>query len=86
MIVRPCTGPDCEVCYPEKALDTQVGGDHYSKLNIQPVDYILENDLGYLEGNAIKYLTRHRDKNGAQDIEKAIHYCRMILEKVYGAS
>lgn len=67
-----------------KALDSQIGGNHYSKLNIQPVDYILENNLGYLEANVVKYITRHRDKNGAEDIKKAIHYLEMILEKVYG--
>ena len=63
----------------------QVGGDHYSKLKIQPVDYILQNNLGYLEGNVVKYVTRHLDKNGVQDIDKAIHYLEMIKEKHYAS-
>jgi hypothetical protein len=63
--------------------DKQVGGDHYSKMKIQPVDYIIENGLGYLEGNVIKYVTRHTNKNGVEDINKAIHYLELIKEKVY---
>ena len=63
--------------------NTQVGGDHYSKLEIQPITYIHGNDLTYLEGNVIKYVTRHRDKGGALDIEKAVHYLGLILELEY---
>ena len=61
----------------------QVGGNHYSNMKIQPVDFILENGLSFLEGNAIKYICRHKAKNGVEDIEKAIHYLEMILTKVY---
>ena len=50
-----------------KALKQQVGGDHYSKLAIQPVEYINKNNLTYLQGNVIKYVTRYKDKNGLQD-------------------
>lgn len=57
----------------------QVGGDHYN-FPIQPIEYIVANELGYREGNVIKYVTRHKRKNGKQDIEKAIHYLEMILE------
>ena len=62
------------------SMDKQVGGNHYSKMAIQPIDYIVKNDIPYMEANAIKYITRHRSKNGAQDIEKAIHYLEMILK------
>jgi len=65
--------------------DYQVGGDHYSKLKIQPVDYIYANELDFLEGNVVKYITRHRIKGeGARDIQKVIHYAQMILELRYG--
>lgn len=57
----------------------QVGGEHY-QLPIQPIDYIVNNNLPYREGNVIKYVTRHQSKNGAEDIKKAIHYLEMILE------
>lgn len=67
-----------------KALDTQEGGDHYKNLPIQPVEYIHANKIPYLDGNVIKYVTRHRNKNGAQDIKKAIHYLQMILDLEYG--
>lgn len=62
------------------ALDTQEGGSHYKNMAIQPVEYIVKNNLGYLEGNVIKYVSRHRVKNGEEDIRKAIHYLQMILE------
>lgn len=66
------------------ALKSQVGGDHYSKLKIQPVEYIHANGIGYLEGNVIKYITRHSKKNGVDDILKAIHYCQLLMELHYG--
>ena len=61
-------------------LATQVGGDHYSKLAIQPVEYINANHLTYLQGNVIKYVTRYKDKNGLQDLQKAKHYIDMLIE------
>jgi hypothetical protein len=61
-------------------LKEQVGGDHYSKLAIQPVTYINANGLSYLQGNVIKYVTRYKDKNGLQDLEKAKHYIDMLIE------
>jgi len=65
------------------ALDTQAGGNHYKNLAIQPVEYIQANGLDYLQGNVVKYITRHKAKNGAEDIKKAIHYCQLILELEY---
>jgi len=54
------------------------------KQAIQPVEYIVGNDLTFLEGNIIKYVTRHRRKGeGKKDIEKVIHYAEMILEMEY---
>lgn len=66
------------------ALNTQVGGDHYKKLAIQPVQYIHANNIPYMDGRAITYLSRHKSKGGAQDIRKAIHFCQLILEIEYG--
>lgn len=62
----------------------QVGGDHYEKCGIMPTTYIRANNLDFFEGNIVKYVTRHKDKNGAEDIKKVIHYAEMILEYVYG--
>lgn len=68
---------------PKSALDKQVSGDHYKDCKIQPVQYIQANGLSYLEGNVIKYTTRHSKKNGKADILKAIHYLELILEMEY---
>lgn len=57
----------------------QVGGDHYSNKKIAPIDYILANNMGFIEGNIIKYITRYKEKNGAQDVEKVIHYAEMLM-------
>ena len=63
-----------------KPLDVQVGGDHYKKLAIQPVEYIHANKLGFAEGNVVKYVTRWRDKNGIKDLEKARHYIDLLIQ------
>jgi hypothetical protein len=65
------------------ALDKQVSGNHYKDKGIQPIVYIHANDLGFCEGNVIKYVTRHKEKNGAADIKKAIHYLELLLELEY---
>ena len=67
-----------------KASEKQIGGSHYKDCAIQPVDYIVENKLDFLEGNVVKYITRHKTKNGIEDIRKVIHYAELILEKKYG--
>lgn len=66
------------------AFEKQVDGNHYSKLKIQPMQYALENGLNYGQSNAIKYITRYKDKNGKQDLEKAIHCLQLLMEYEYG--
>ena len=61
-------------------LDRQIGGDHYKKYSIQPVEFIMENNLDYCQANVIKYITRFRDKNGVEDLRKAKHYVEMLME------
>jgi len=63
-----------------KAKDKQVGGNHYKDMAIQPIEYIIENGLGFCEGNVVKYITRYNSKGGIEDIEKALHYCELLLE------
>lgn len=60
---------------------TQVGGDHYSKMKIQPIDFITANGIGYIEGNIIKYVCRYKSKNGVEDLKKAQHYLQMLIEQ-----
>lgn len=73
-----------EAAAPTSALDVQEGGSHYKSLAIQPVEYIQRNNLDYFQGNVIKYITRHKSKNGAEDVRKALHYCQLVLELQYG--
>ena len=67
-----------------KATEGQVGGTHYRECKIQPVQYIHANKLGFLEGNIVKYITRHRTKGeGALDILKVKHYADLIIQLEY---
>jgi len=62
----------------------QIGGNHYQSMEIQPSEFINKNNLPFAEGNAIKYLCRHKQKGQKQDLEKAIHYCQMAINRDYG--
>lgn len=62
------------------ANDEQVSGDHYKHKAIQPWDYIVSNNLGYLEGNIVKYVSRWREKGGVDDLKKARHYLDKLIE------
>jgi|TARA_R110002167_G_scaffold4051_5_gene19279 hypothetical protein len=62
------------------AKSRQVDGSHY-QLPIQPIDFIVKNEIPFREANIIKYIVRHRSKNGKKDIEKAMHYLQMIYEE-----
>lgn len=68
----------------ESALKEQIGGDHYKKLAIQPMEYIHANGLDFFEGNVVKYISRHRYKNKDEDIRKCLDYCVKILCLDYG--
>ena len=61
----------------------QIGGNHYSKYKIQPSKFVTENKLLYPEGCVIKYIVRHQDKGGKEDLEKAKHMIDMIIERDY---
>ena len=60
--------------------DTQVGGDHYARMKIQPAEYNHINKIGFLEGSAIKYLSRWNNKGGIEDLRKAIHCIEILIE------
>ena len=66
----------------EDSSTYQVGGDHYMNMAIQPIDFIVANDIPYREANVIKYVTRWRNKNGIEDLQKARHYLDMLIEWV----
>lgn len=75
---------DWDLVKGKSALSTQEGGNHYKDMVIQPVEFITKNLIPYLEGNVIKYVCRHRRKNGIEDLKKAQHYIALILELEYG--
>jgi hypothetical protein len=68
------------------ANDVQVAGTHYKDKAIQPWDYIVANELGYLEGNIVKYVSRWKDKGGLDDLKKAQHYLSKLIEVVEDGS
>ena len=78
-VAMPYYKPE-DVAFNKRALDVQVAGNHYKELAIQPVEYIHANNIGYFEGNVIKYVSRWRNKNGVKDLEKAKHYIDLLIE------
>lgn len=66
------------------ANNKQEGGHHYRNLSMQPWDYIIANNLGYMEGNIIKYVTRYKEKGGVEDLKKARHYLDKLIEHYEG--
>lgn len=66
-----------------KASEKQISGSHYKNYNMQPVEFCQRNKLNYCESAVIKYVCRHKDKNGKEDILKAIHYLELLLEIEY---
>uniref|UniRef100_A0A973WMQ6 DUF3310 domain-containing protein n=2 Tax=Bradyrhizobium quebecense TaxID=2748629 RepID=A0A973WMQ6_9BRAD len=62
-------------------LGTQVGGDHYTRQKIQPIEYVWANDLGFSEGNIVKYATRWKYKGGIKDLEKLVHHGKLLIEE-----
>jgi len=64
-----------------KAIEEQVGGDHYRSMVIQPLEFIMANNMAYCEANVVKYISRWRNKNGVEDLYKARHYIDMLIEE-----
>jgi hypothetical protein len=64
----------------DRALDVQIGGGHYKDYAIQPVEFIHKNKIPYIEGCAIKYLCRWREKGGIEDLKKVKHYIHLLIE------
>ena len=62
------------------ALQAQEGGTHYKDMKIQPIEFIHANNIPFAEGCIIKYVCRHRSKNGIKDLEKARHFIDLLIE------
>lgn len=67
--------------YIDLKTTNQVGGNHYKTKAIQPIDYILANELNFCEGNVVKYITRYKDKNGIEDLKKAKQYIDFLIKE-----
>jgi hypothetical protein len=57
----------------------QIGGNHYDKMKIQPITFIVDNEIPFIEGNIIKYVCRWKDKGGVEDLKKAKHYLDILI-------
>jgi hypothetical protein len=62
------------------ANDTQISGNHYKGKPLQVWDFVAANNLGYFEGNIVKYVSRWKDKGGIDDLRKAKHYIEKLIE------
>jgi hypothetical protein len=55
---------------------------HYTSGGIEPIDYIVRNDLDFLEGNVIKYVTRYPFKGTpVADLHKARFYLDLLIQR-----
>lgn len=66
------------------ALDIQVGGSHYKNMRFQPIELISLLGLDFFQGNVVKYVSRHHEKGGREDLDKARHYCQLAMSYGYG--
>lgn len=62
------------------SLSKQVGGGHYKGYAYQPVEFFVNAGLDYVTANVIKYVVRYKDKNGIEDLRKAVHYCSIAVD------
>ncbi|MEG1707100.1 MAG: DUF3310 domain-containing protein [Acinetobacter sp.] len=71
---------ESQIRQPVNPFDGQVGGSHYKQFQIQPVVLFDNFNLGFNEGNLIKYAMRHHDKDGRKDLDKVIHYADLMIQ------
>ena len=63
----------------QRAIDKQIGGNHYIGFKIQPIEFIVKNKLSFIQGCIIKYICIFENKNGIEDLEKIKHYCDLQI-------
>lgn len=61
-----------------------VSPDHYSRWKIEPITFIMENDLPFAVGNVVKYVLRAPYKNGLEDLRKAERYIQFLINEAEG--
>lgn len=65
-------------------LDSQVQGNHYKDMPIQPVEFTHKNNLNFCQGSVVKYISRYKKKNGIEDLKKAKHFVELLAKLEYG--
>ena len=68
----------------QQIMAEQVGGEHYQRMKIQPVEFCYHNQIPCIEAEAITHIVRHKFKNGVEDINKAIHLLQILKKLEYG--
>ena len=66
-----------------ESLKEQIGGSHYKNMAIQPIEFIHANNIPFIEGCIIKYVCRHKQKMGVEDLEKAKHFIDLLIDLEY---
>lgn len=64
-------------------MDKQVGGCHYLKYQMPPIVWVLDNHINAAEFSILRYLLRYQDKNGLEDLDKAIHYTQILMQQAF---
>lgn len=76
----PFTNQIHEISMTLPSFKKQEGGSHYKDMAIQPTEYIYWNNIGFVEGQVIKYVSRWKNKNGIADLKKALHSLTQLIE------
>lgn len=86
-LIAPCvtaSTQDKTESKPYNPLVAQEGGGHYKNRGIQPIEYSEANNLGACQHSVVKYITRHQEKNGIEDLSKIIHFTFLEAFFKYG--
>ncbi|AXF52608.1 MAG: protein of unknown function DUF3310 [Caudoviricetes sp.] len=75
---KPGYGEDLNIAI---SMDNVNNPSHYTQGSIEPIDYITANNLNFLEGNVVKYVTRYKHKNGLEDLKKAEFYLKRLIKE-----
>lgn len=62
-------------------MDKQIGGTHYLGYEISPIEWSLDNNINAGEFSILRYVLRYSDKNGLEDLDKAIHYAYILMDR-----
>ena len=66
-------------------IEDKINPSYYRK-KIEVTDFIMEYDMGFAEGNIVKYVTRYKDKNGVEDLKKAEWYLQRLIKEIHRRS